>query len=163
MRAITHFFCEDIRRIDFTRDMFDRQKLRLDPFSNRVLPKFDMPSSFRGHVVRPSDTGVVVIEEESGRNNVGKSVPRCHHALAHVSEIYHLFRSCICGANFGFTRTQRSTFLPFRQPTDRATIAEDDTTTHASKFEERKKCAVGDSITNLRPPTRIAVRRKRGR
>ena len=70
-----HFFSEDIGRINFARYKFDRQKLGLDPFANQIFPKFDMSSSFRGHVVGPFNACIVVIEEEGGRLDIQKIMP----------------------------------------------------------------------------------------
>ncbi len=88
---------EDIRRIDFARHMFDQQKLGLDPLANRVFPKFNMMSCFRGHVVGPFNTRIVVIVEEGGGRNIRKIMPRVNHALANVAKVNHLFGGSISG------------------------------------------------------------------
>ncbi len=65
MGAITHLFGENIHRISFAGDMLDCDGLVLDPFANRIFAKLNVMRRLGCHVVRPLDTGVVVIVEES--------------------------------------------------------------------------------------------------
>ncbi len=63
MCAIAHFFCKDVGGIDLPSDMFDAECLILHPFANGIVAKLDMTRSFRDYVVRPLDTGLIVIVE----------------------------------------------------------------------------------------------------
>ena len=65
MGAVMHFLGENIHRIDFTGIVLDCDGFVLDPFANRIFAKLDMSRRLRCHVVRPPDTGVIVIVEES--------------------------------------------------------------------------------------------------
>jgi hypothetical protein len=65
MGAVTHFLDENICRIDFTGNMLDCNGFVLDPFANRIFAKLDMSCHLRCHVLRPVDTGIIVIVEES--------------------------------------------------------------------------------------------------
>jgi hypothetical protein len=47
--------------------------------------------------------------------------------------------------------------LTFGKPTKRPAVFEDNTATHTSKFEERKKSTVRHSVPDLRTPTSIAI------
>ena len=51
-----------------------------------------MASSFRGHIVGPFDTSVVVIEEECGRCDVRQIMPGLNHAVAQLSATIHLLQ-----------------------------------------------------------------------
>ena len=62
MSAITHFFGEDIGKISLPGDVFDRKRLVLNPLANRVFTKFNVASRLGGHIVRPSNTSLVVVE-----------------------------------------------------------------------------------------------------
>jgi hypothetical protein len=64
MGAITHLFGENIRRINFAGNMLDFDGLVLDPFANRIFTKLNVTRCLGCHVVRPLDTGVIVIVEE---------------------------------------------------------------------------------------------------
>ncbi len=61
MGPIAHFFCEDVRWIDFTSNMLNRYCLVLNPFVNQIFAKLNMSGCFQSHVVGPLDTGVIVI------------------------------------------------------------------------------------------------------
>ena len=64
MGPITHFFCEDVRRIDFARDMLNGQDVVLNSFPIIYFLKLNVMGSFRCHVVRPYHAIVVVIIKE---------------------------------------------------------------------------------------------------
>ena len=65
MGAVTYFLGENTRRIDFTGNVHDCIGFVLGPFANRIFAKLNMSHRLRCHVVRPLDTGVIVIVEES--------------------------------------------------------------------------------------------------
>ena len=46
MGPIAHFFCEDVRRIDFNGNMLDRYCLVLNPFANQNFAKLNMTGRF---------------------------------------------------------------------------------------------------------------------
>ncbi len=64
MCAIPHLFSEDIRRICLAGDMVDLQCPVLNPLMNRIFMQLDMASRLQCHIVRPFDTGVIVIVED---------------------------------------------------------------------------------------------------
>jgi hypothetical protein len=68
--AILHFLNKDVSRIELICNMFYRDRVVLDPFANEVLLKLGITLSFRGHVVWPPTTSVVVIVDRGGLINV---------------------------------------------------------------------------------------------
>ncbi len=85
MGAVTHFLGKNIRRIDFTGNMLDCNGLVLDPFANRIFAKLEMSCRLRCHVVRPLDTGVIVIVEESRFINVSNQKTRLRKAKTEIA------------------------------------------------------------------------------
>jgi hypothetical protein len=64
------FLGENIHRIDFTSNVLDCNGFVLYLFANRIFVRLDVSCCLRCHVVRPLDTGVIVIVEESRFINV---------------------------------------------------------------------------------------------
>jgi hypothetical protein len=50
--------------------MKDIKGLAMHPFMNGIFSKLNVSSSLGSHVVQPSNTGVIVVEEKSGRINI---------------------------------------------------------------------------------------------
>ena len=61
MSTIPHFFCEDIGRVGPTRNMQDLQVGILHPFTHGILSHLHVTNLFRGHIVGPTNTRLVVI------------------------------------------------------------------------------------------------------
>jgi hypothetical protein len=61
MNAVSHFFSENVCRICLAGNMLDGYCLVLNPFANRVLVQFNVPSHLRSHVVGPLDAGFIAI------------------------------------------------------------------------------------------------------
>ncbi len=85
MGAITHFLGENICRIDFTGNVLDCNGFVLDPFANRIFAKLDMSCRLRHHDVRPLDTGIIVIVEESSFINVSNQKTRLCKAKTEIA------------------------------------------------------------------------------
>jgi len=137
--------------------MLDGERFVLNPFTNRILMKFDVTGSFGGHIMRPLDASVIVIVEKSRLGSVRKTMARCAHTGAEVSKVNDLFQSRICSTYLSFTRTERSTVLAFAEISKRTTGTKDNAAAHAPKLEKWKKGTVGNGATNLRAPASIAV------
>ncbi len=93
MCSIAHFFGKYIRRVDFARDMLDGERFVLNPFTNRILTKFDVTGSFGGHIMRPLDASIIVVVEKSRLGSVRKTMARRAHTGAEVAKVNDLFRS----------------------------------------------------------------------
>ena len=63
MGAIAHFFCKYVCWIDFPSDVLDGERLILHPLTNGIVAKFNMTRSFRSHIIRPLNEGLIVIVE----------------------------------------------------------------------------------------------------
>ncbi len=85
MGAVTHFLGENICRIDFTGNVLDCNGFVLDPFASRIFKKLNMSCRLRCHVVRPLDTGVIVIVEESRFINVSNRKTRLCKAKTEIA------------------------------------------------------------------------------
>ena len=59
--TITHFFGEDVGRINFARDMFDGERLIVDPFSHRIFTKLNVAGGLRCHIMRPFDASFIIV------------------------------------------------------------------------------------------------------
>ncbi len=85
MGAVTHFLGENIHRFDFTGNVLDCKGFVLNPFANRIFAKLDMSCRLRCHVVRPLDTGVIVIVEESRFIDVSDRKTRLRKAKTEIA------------------------------------------------------------------------------
>ncbi len=70
IRAVAHFFGEDVGDVEFSADMRDRDGAVGDPFACRIFSVFDVTIPFGGHVVTPFDASIVVVVERCGRFTV---------------------------------------------------------------------------------------------
>jgi hypothetical protein len=61
LSAIVHFFSEDVGGVCLPGDVLDRNPLILNPFANGVFAELNVMRRFCGHVVGPSNTGIVVV------------------------------------------------------------------------------------------------------
>jgi hypothetical protein len=160
MRAIAHFFGEDVCGIDLPSDVLDVERLILHPFANGIVAKLDMTCSFRSHVIRLLHAGLIIIVEDCWSVGVWNDVSSLRHAPGEIAKVYHLFGCGICSSNFSLARAQGSAFLSLAKPTERPPILENDAAIHAAEFEERKKSSVGNRAAKLGSPTCVAVCRE---
>ena len=93
MCAILHFFGEDIHRIAFPSDVKNPDGLVLDKFPDRVFAEFHVTDTLGGKVVRPLDTGHVVVEDRCRRGGVWQRE-------AHALEIFN--KVCLCVLRSGW-------------------------------------------------------------
>ena len=67
IRAVAHFFGEDVGEVEFSADMRDGDGAAGDSFACRIFSVFDVTIPFGGHVVTLFDASVVVVVERCGR------------------------------------------------------------------------------------------------
>ncbi len=90
-----------------------------------------MAGSFQGHIIGPFDAHVIVILEDGGDVDVGKSVA-CVGDTA-ISREY-----------LGLTGAKGHEFLTFTEPANRAFVFEDDATIHAPELEQGEESAISN-------------------
>ncbi len=133
MSAIAHFLSEDVGRIDFPGHMLNLESFFLDPLADRVLTEFNVLRHFGGHFIGPPDPCIIVVVEDCGSIERGKSVSCIGDTAGEISEVDNLLRSSVGCANLGLARTQGGTFLTVAKPTDWAPpVLENDPTIHAA-------------------------------
>ncbi len=50
--------------------MLDVERLILHPLANGIVAKLDMTRSFRSHIIRPLNTGLIVVVERLERRSL---------------------------------------------------------------------------------------------
>ena len=93
MSVIVHFLSVDIGWVDFPGHMLDLESFVLDPLADRVLTEFNVSCRFGGHVIGPPDTCIIVVVEDRGSIERGKSVACIGDTAGEISEVDNLFRS----------------------------------------------------------------------
>jgi hypothetical protein len=134
--TIAHFLSEYVGRIDFPGHMLDLEIFVLDTLADRVLTEFNVSCRFGGHVIGPMDACLIVVVEDCGSIERGKSVSCIRYTAGEISEVDDLLRSSVGCANLGLARTQGGTVLTVTKPTDRAPVLENNSTIHAAELEQ---------------------------
>jgi hypothetical protein len=70
MNVVLHFFSENVCWICLAGNMLDGFCLALNPFANRFLVQFNVPSHLRSHAVGPLDAGFIIIVHKGRLNNI---------------------------------------------------------------------------------------------
>ncbi len=65
--------------------------------------KFNVVGSFCGNIIGPLDTHVIVIVEDGGGVNVGKSVAHVGDTAREIAEVNDFLQGCISGTYLGLT------------------------------------------------------------
>ena len=86
MRAVAHFFSEDICWINLARDMLNVDGPILNPFPNGVFTKFNVSGGFRRHIIQPLDACFVVIVNEGRSVYVQDDVHLIHFKISFESQ-----------------------------------------------------------------------------
>jgi hypothetical protein len=144
VHPITHLFCEDVSRIDLPRDVMNIEHLILDPFTNGVFVKLDVPGSLQSHVVGPLHAGIVVVVENNWEINVRNNVTGLRITSRKIPEVNKFLGGCVCSSDLGFPGIQGGTFLAIVEPFDGAPVFEDDSIVHAAEFKKWEECTLGN-------------------
>ncbi len=99
MSTFVHFFSEDVGGICLPRDVLDRNCLILNPLVNWVSVELNVTCCFWGHVVGPSNAGIIGIVDSCSFIDIWNRNTRLQNTPTKISEIGNLFRSRISGPN----------------------------------------------------------------
>jgi hypothetical protein len=136
MCTITHLFCKDVSRIDVPGDVGNSKHLILNPFSNQVFTKLNVPCSLQSHIVGPLHAGIVAIVENDGGIDIRNIMTGLGNTLRKIPEVNNFRGGCICGSDLSFAGTEGGTFLALAKPSNGASVFEDDPTVHAAELEK---------------------------
>ncbi len=107
---------EDVGRIELPGNMLDVESVVLDPLANWVFAKFNVLGRFWGHIIGPLDAHIIVIVQDSGGINVGKSVARIRDTAREIAEVNNFLQGCITGAYLGLAEAKGHAFRTFAKP-----------------------------------------------
>ncbi len=106
----------------------------------------------------PFDTQVIIVVQKSWEGSIIDWVASIQEVRDHIFGINCEARTHVCCLNFGFAGAEGRTILTLCFPCEWTSRLEDDGPAHAAEFEEGKLDAFLNGFTNLRSPTRIAIR-----
>ncbi len=151
---------KDVGRIELPGNMLDVESVVLDPLANWVFAKFNVLGRFWGHIIGPLDACIIVIVEDSGDINVGKSVARIRDTAREIAEVNNFLQGCITGAYLGLAGAKGRAFRTFAKPANRASVFEDDATIHAPELEQGEDGDISNWTTKLGIPKHVAIHQK---
>ena len=149
--SITHFFGEDIVRVDGTRDVVEIHILCLNTVPDSTIFEVDMAHALGAGAFGPVNSSLVVFVE-----TVWASGVREVHLVTTMAEGEDLLDCLVCSAEFGFTGGANCSFLTESLLGNGTTSAHDEKSAHGAVLEEFNIGAVVDGISNLAAPVCVA-------
>ena len=124
MKGILIFLGEHIRKVKFTFNMFDLDKVRLHRFTHCIFSDLNMSEALSGGVTGPGDTsGIVVVDHSRWLHEFIGKVKTVDN-IVQLEKAFCAFVRCI---NFSLSGTSGSYCLAFRNPMERATEIDEET------------------------------------
>ena len=150
MGSITHFFGEDVARVDGTQDMVETHLLCLNTVMDGIIFDVDMAYALGTGALVPVNSPLVVIVEMGQTGGV-----REVHVITAMTKGDDLLDG-LCGMDFGFAGGAACSFLTDGFSGNGTTAAHDEKYAHGAVLEEFNLSTISNSISNVAAPVCVA-------
>ena len=147
MGSITHFFGEDVARVDGTWDVVDIHLLCLNTFTKNTIFEVDIAHALGDGAFGPVNSPLVVGVETGWAGGI-----REVHVVITMAEGEDILHCLVRGADLVFAGGAACSFLTDGFPSNGTTVAHDEKSAHGAVLEEFNISAGINGISNLSDP-----------